>query len=314
MKLLLIGCTGFIGKELLPMLINADNEIILISRKPINYFKPEKKILEKIQFIKTDLSKSENWKNDSILNALEEAQGVINLAGEPITEKRWTKQQKELIEQSRIKTTKYLVQSIKRSKNPPKVLINASAIGYYGTSLDKTFSENSPPGNDFLASVCKGWEKNALEASNKTRLIILRIGIVIGKDGGALSKMLPIFKIGLGGPIGDGKQWMSWIHRYDLCKIIIEILENKKYSGIYNAVSNEPVSMLSFTDKLSQVLKKPNLISVPSSILKLVVGDGAKLVLEGQKVLPQRLLKNKFKFKYSNILSALDAETKTNKR
>ena len=189
------------------------------------------------------------------------------------------------------------------------MIINASAIGFYGTSLDQIFDETSPGGEDFLANLCKSWEQAATQKPFFTRLVILRIGIVLGVNGGALGKMLPIFKVGLGGPIGDGNQWMSWIHIDDLCDIIVNAIKDKKYSGIINAVSPEPVKMREFSSTLAQCLKRPNLLPVPGSTLKLILGDGAKLLLEGQKIKSIKL-NNFFKFKYPLLQEALYSLTK----
>ena len=228
----------------------------------------------------------------------------------PIADKRWTDSQKKEIEDSRINTTKYLMKNLKSLKINPKFIINASAIGYYGTSLSNEFTEESTNGDDFLAKLCKNWEQEALKKPFFTRLVIFRIGIVLGKDGGALGKMLPIFKLGLGGPIGNGNQWMSWIHRDDLCELIINAIKDKKYNGIFNAVAPEPVKMREFSSKLASSLKRPNLLPVPGAPLRLMLGDGAKLVLEGQRVISIRLKNNFFKFKYPTLQNALSALTK----
>ena len=202
------------------------------------------------------------------------------------------------------------METLKKSKINPKVIVNGSAIGFYGTSLTKEFNENSNCGNDFLANLCEKWEEVAKEKPFFSRLVIFRIGIVLEAEGGALGKMLPIFKIGLGGPIGDGKQWMSWIHRTDLCSLIINALVDKQFSGVFNAVAPEPVLMKDFSKTLGKCLNRPNLLPVPGTILKLLLGDGAKLVLEGQKVLSIKLQENLYKFKYPLLEKAIYASTK----
>tara|TARA_B100000131_G_scaffold283590_1_gene291614 strand:- start:3 stop:956 length:954 start_codon:yes stop_codon:yes gene_type:complete len=304
MKLLLLGCTGFIGKKLIPKLIEANHELTVISRRKFNY---SKKIFPNnhINHIRIDPSLPSSWENFDLLSVLKQSEGIINLAGEPIAEKRWSKTHCRKIFNSRIDTTRFLVKAIKELKKPPAILINASAIGFYGTSQTKEFDENSQEGNDFLGNVCKEWEKAALEKPNRTRLVIVRIGIVLDKEGGALGKMLPIFQAGLGGPIGSGKQWMSWIHRTDLCQIIIQSLINKSWSGTFNAVAPNPVSMNEFTEALGKSINRPSLLKVPEPILKLLLGDGAKVVLEGQKVICNRLKKLKFKFSYPEISLAM---------
>ena len=308
MRILLLGCTGFIGNSLIPKLISEGHELCLISRKNINQLKI-KIPLEKIAFLKLNLAKEKSWNDINLLNQLKSCEGIINLSGEPITDKRWSEEQKLEIENSRINITSYLMKNLKKNKINPKVIINASAIGFYGTSLDKIFDETSPSGEDFLANLCRKWEEAASQKPFFTRLVILRIGIVLGLNGGALGKMLPIFKVGLGGPIGDGNQWMSWIHIDDLCNIIINGVKDKKYSGIINAVSPQPVKMKEFSSTLAKCLQRPNLLPVPGATLRLILGDGATLLLEGQKIKSIKL-NNFFKFKYPLLQEALSSLTK----
>lgn len=307
MRLLLLGCTGFIGKELVPALLKEGHKIYIVSRKTINNLKLDLD-LNKVQYIKLDLSRKQNWGNENLLNILKESDGIINLIGEPIADKKWTVSQKEDIENSRINTTKFLMKTLKEFQINPKVIINGSAIGYYGTSLSEEFTENSKGGNDFLANLCKKWEDAAHEKPFFSRLVIFRIGIVLEAEGGALGKMLPVFKIGLGGPIGDGMQWMSWIHRSDLCGLIINALVDKKFAGVFNAVAPEPVLMKDFSDTLGKCLNRPNILPIPGALLKILLGDGAKVVLEGQKVISINL-KN-YKFKYPLLEKAIYAATK----
>ena len=309
MRLLLLGCTGFVGKELVPALLKEGHELCIISRKNINNLKINIP-LDKFNFLKIDLSKKQNWSNENLLNNLKDSDGIINLIGEPIADKKWTDIQKEEIEKSRINSTKFLMETLKKSRINPKVIVNGSAIGFYGTSLTQEFNENSQSGNDFLANLCNKWEEVANGKPFFSRLVIFRIGIVLEAEGGALGKMLPVFKIGLGGPIGDGNQWMSWIHRSDLCGLIIKALVDKQFSGVYNAVAPEPVLMKYFSKTLGRCLKRPDLLPVPGSILKLLLGDGAKLVLEGQKVISIKLQEKKYKFKYPLLEKAIYASTK----
>ena len=309
MRLLLLGCTGFVGKELVPALLKEGHELCIISRKNINNLKINIP-LDKFKFLKIDLSKKQNWSNENLLINLKDSDGIINLIGEPIADKKWTEIQKEEIEKSRINSTKFLMETLKKSRINPKVIVNGSAIGFYGTSLTQEFNENSQSGNDFLANLCNKWEEVANRKPFFSRLVIFRIGIVLEAEGGALGKMLPVFKIGLGGPIGDGNQWMSWIHRSDLCGLIIKALVDKQFSGVYNAVAPEPVLMKYFSKTLGRCLKRPDLLPVPGSILKLLLGDGAKLVLEGQKVISIKLQEKIYKFKYPLLEKAIYASTK----
>ena len=309
MRLLLLGCTGFVGKELVPALLKEGHKLSIISRKNINNLKINIS-LEKFKFLKIDLSKKQNWNNENLINYLKDSDAIINLIGEPIADKKWTDNQKKAIENSRIDSTKFLMETLKTSRIKPKVIINGSAIGFYGTSLTKEFNENSNSGNDFLANLCKKWEEVATEKPIFSRLVIFRIGIVLESEGGALGKMLPVFKIGLGGPIGDGMQWMSWIHRSDLCGLIIKALVDKQFSGVFNAVAPEPVLMKDFSKTLGKCLNRPNLLPVPGRILKLLLGDGAKLVLEGQKVKSIKLQEKIYQFKYPLLEQAIYASTK----
>ncbi len=306
MKLLLTGCTGFIGRELIPLLIKEGHKLTVISRQ----YQGELKAIaneRSISVITMNPAESSSWNKEEIQNSIKSCEGVINLAGEPIAEKRWTAEHCKEITNSRIETTKNLIKNLRNLKKPPKVLINASAIGFYGSHPQTEFTEGSIPGDDFLANLCKEWESIANHKPRATRLVIVRIGIVLAKDGGALGKMLPIFRAGLGGPIGDGKQWMSWIHRTDLCNLINESVKNYSWSGVLNGVAPNPVRMNEFSNSLGQVLGRPSLLAVPGPILKLILGDGARLVLEGQKVESQRLNKLKFKFSFPTINNAFRA-------
>ena len=306
MRLLLIGCTGFIGRELIPQLLESGHQITIVSRKLPQESSPPLDSQELVH-IQIDPSNLDNWNNKDLLHALSQANGVINLAGEPIAEKRWTKEHCEKIEESRYSTTEGLVSAMKRLKKPPKVFLSGSAIGFYGTHPNDIFNEESNCGDDFLAKLCERWENLAKRKPSSTRLVIFRIGIVLGSDGGALGKMLPVFRAGFGGPIGSGQQWMSWIHRTDLCQILEKCLIENQWEGVVNAVAPNPSTMNSFSKSLGKVLGRPSLLPVPGPLLKLLLGDGAKVVLEGQKVQSNRL--KHFKFKYNQIDDALKAIT-----
>ncbi len=306
MKLLLTGCTGFIGRELIPLLIKEGHSLTVISRQS----KEKLKTIAndpKINFIRMNPAESSSWNKEQIQNALKSCEGVINLAGEPIAEKRWTDDHCKEITNSRIETTKNLIKNLRNLKKSPKVLINASAIGFYGSNPQTEFTEENIHGDDFLANLCKEWESIAKNKPRSTRVLIVRIGIVLAKDGGALGKMLPIFRAGLGGPIGDGRQWMSWIHRTDLCNLINTSIKNSSWSGVVNGVAPNPVRMNEFSKSLGKILGRPSLLAVPGPILKLILGDGARVVLEGQNVKSQRLNKLKFNFNFPTINDAFKA-------
>tara|TARA_B100000579_G_scaffold355730_1_gene311177 strand:- start:127 stop:1056 length:930 start_codon:yes stop_codon:yes gene_type:complete len=303
MKLLLTGCTGFIGRELIPLLIKEGHNLTVISRKAKEKLRIKAND-SNLRIIQMNPAKSSEWEGEAIQSSLKGCEGVINLAGEPIAEKRWTEDHCKEITSSRLETTKNLIQNLQNLNKSPKVLINASAIGFYGSHSQTEFTEENIPGNDYLADLCKEWESIAKEKPRATRLLIIRIGIVLAKDGGALGKMLPIFKAGLGGPIGDGKQWMSWIHRTDLCNLINESLKNSAWSGVINGVAPNPVRMNEFAYSLGKALGRPSLLAVPGPILKLILGDGARVVLEGQNVQSKKLKKLRFNFNFPKINDA----------
>jgi uncharacterized protein (TIGR01777 family) len=197
---------------------------------------------------------------------------------------------------------------------PPSVLVNASAVGFYGTSEAERFCESSGAGDDFLAALCRDWEQQAQAAPAACRVVILRIGIVLGPDGGAMGRMLPVFRSGFGGPIGSGQQWMSWIHRHDLCRLVGMALEDSSYTGVINAVAPEPVRMVDFASALGAALRRPSLLPVPGPVLQLLLGDGAKVVLEGQQVVSERLSDLGFEFEFGDLKAALAAATSPESR
>ena len=291
MRLLLLGCTGLVGRELVPQLLAAGHTLTVVSR--------QHRQLQDCTCVQADPSEPESWAAGSALQqALGQAEGVVNLAGEPIAEQRWTPAHLEVLHRSRINTTRHLVAAINASDAPPQVLVSASAVGFYGTSETASFNENSPAGTDLLGKLCAQWEAAAQEVKPSTRLVITRIGIVLAADGGALGKMLPIFRAGFGGPIGSGQQWMSWIARADLCQLISQALTQDSFTGVYNATAPHPVSMREFCSELGRALRRPSLLPVPGAVLKLLLGDGAEVVLQGQQVTPMKLEQEGFVFKH----------------
>ena len=306
MKLLLLGCSGFVGRELVPYLLQLGHAITLVSRQPQPF---PALVGERLNVLRLNPADPESWQHDGLDAALAAADGVVNLAGEPIAEKRWTPVHRQLLLDSRVRTTELLVKAMAALPEPPKVLVNGSAVGFYGTSETARFTEASASGSDFLAEICLAWEAAADQAPAGCRVVKLRIGIVLGPDGGALGKMLPVFRTGFGGPVGSGKQWMSWIHRTDLCRLIAEALEDPAFSGIYNAVAPTPTTMGGFALALGKALGRPSLLPVPGPILQLLLGDGAQVVLEGQQVVPERLTAQGFQFHYGDLSAALGAAT-----
>tara|TARA_Y100000991_G_scaffold185687_1_gene149937 strand:- start:70 stop:984 length:915 start_codon:yes stop_codon:yes gene_type:complete len=304
MRLLLLGCTGLVGRELVPLLVAAGHTLTVVSR--------QQRQIAGVTCVQADPARQESWAAGSALQqALEQAEGVVNLAGEPIAEKRWTPAHLKVLHSSRIDTTRHLVAAINASATPPKVLVSASAVGFYGTNETGSFNEDSPAGTDVLGKLCAQWEAAAEQVNASTRLVITRIGIVLAADGGALGKMLPIFRAGFGGPIGSGQQWMSWIARADLCGLIATALTDSSLQGTYNATAPAPVTMRDFCSELGRALRRPSLLPVPGAVLKLLLGDGAEVVLQGQQVLPQRLEAQQFAFQAPQLDQALELSLKS---
>ncbi|MEB3321995.1 MAG: TIGR01777 family oxidoreductase [Synechococcaceae cyanobacterium] len=306
MRLLLLGCTGFVGRELVPYLLELGHELTVVSRRSQPFPVP---LMQRLTLLQLNPADPASWQREDLHQALATAEGVVNLAGEPIAERRWSEVQRQHLRDSRLVTTRALVEAMAARPQPPKVLVNASAVGFYGTSLEATFGEASPPGDDFLAHLCRDWEEAAHAAPAGCRVVVLRIGIVLGPDGGALGRMLPVFRAGLGGPVGSGRQWMSWIHRHDLCRLIATALEDPAYTGVYNAVAPEPTRMGTFAATLGRTLGRPSLLPVPAPVLQVMLGDGALVVLEGQQVRSDRLQARGFTFHYPDLGAALAAAT-----
>ncbi len=300
MKIAITGATGFVGSRLVVKLYDRGDDILILTRNPDKARRIyPKSIYPKIEIIPYIATESGDWQKE-----ISGCDAVINLAGEPISE-RWTGEAKRAIVASREIGTEKIVEAIALAPQKPKVLINSSAIGYYGTSETASFDENSPPGDDFLADVCKKWETAAQKVKDYgTRLVILRTGIVLG-NGGALGKMIPPFKLFAGGPIGSGRQWFSWIHRDDLINLIIYCLDRQGISGTFNATAPNPVRMKEFCQILGEVMNRPSWLPVPDFALEILLGEGAKIVLEGQEVLPKATQAIGFDYRYPNLEAAL---------
>jgi len=293
-KVLITGGTGFIGSDLCVQLLKKDLDLVLLTRNPKRY---EDLKANNLQYV--------SWDQD-LVQFMQEVDAVIHLAGEPVVGGRWTPKVKQRIYDSRIQSTRTLVEAMKKAEKKPKVFISASASGYYGNSGLNWRSEEDPSGTDFLAEVCVDWEAEAKAATHLgLRVVIPRIGIVLGKDGGALKNMLVPFRLGLGGSIGSGEQFMSWIHRTDLNRAIIQFLEDERYEGPVNMTAPEPVTMDVFTQTLAKTLAKPNIFSVPSFVLKLVFGEGAQPILDSIRMRPTQLASHDFAYVYSDLEEAL---------
>jgi uncharacterized protein (TIGR01777 family) len=213
---------------------------------------------------------------------------------------------KQLIRDSRVLGTKNLVNALAQLSSRPKVLISASAIGYYGDRGEETLTEDAAPGSDFLAQVCRDWENEALKAESLgMRVVRLRIGLVLGRGGGTLQALLPLFRVGLGGPLGSGRQWWSWIHRDDLCRLIVQILANESISGPVNATAPQPVRQKEFAQVLGRVLRRPAFLPTPAFALKIALGEFADGILASQRALPRRAQEMGYRFQFEELEGAL---------
>jgi uncharacterized protein len=273
-RVAVVGASGFIGRRLGAVLRQNKHEVVPLSlRNPA-----------------------------TAAAACEGCDAVVNLSGEPVAQ-RWTPEVKEKIRFSRVDAPRALIEGLGALAQPPKAYISASAIGYYGTSDDELFTEVSPPGQDFLAQVCVAWEAEADRAAQHgMRVAKVRNGIVLGFDGGALAKLLPVFMIGAGGPVASGRQWCSWVHLDDGVNLFSRAIVND--DGVLNATAPTAVRNADFTKALAAAAKRPAFIPVPEFAVKLLLGEGAYMLTQGQRVLPERTLQTGFQFRYDTIDAA----------
>jgi len=304
MKVAITGGTGFVGSRLVEKLQEAGHEVLVLTRDvakarrifPVSAF-------PKVTPVAYTPQQSGDWQA-----AISGCDGVVNLAGAPISE-RWTSAHKQAMMNSRKVGTEKLVEAIAQAAAKPQVLVSASAIGYYGTSETALFDENSTPvDDDFLSQVCRTWEAEALKVKDVAgvRLVVPRIGIVLG-NGGALERMLTPFRLFAGGPIGSGKQWFSWIHLDDLVAVLMRALTDDSMSGVYNATAPNPVRMGQACEALGQALNRPSWLPVPDFVIEALLGDGAIVVLEGQQVMPKHLHEEGFDYQYPTVGQAMKA-------
>ncbi len=295
--ILVTGASGFIGASLCSALSEKGHDVVALSRAPARakLKLPRVKQLAAWQPTRELISPS----------TLYGVNAVVHLVGETIAGK-WNAQKKARIEKSRLGSTQLLVESLSKADKKPDVLVCASAIGYYGEGGDKTLTEDSPPGDDFLATLCQAWEVEAKKAETLgIRTVQVRIGLVLGKEGGLLRTMLTPFKMGLGGRLGDGKQWMSWIHLDDVVGIIMHALKTSQISGPLNATAPEPKRNINFTKSLGYVLKRPTIFPVPTFALKIRFGDFTDFTLMSQRVIPQKSLSAGYAFRHPDLENAL---------
>lgn len=296
MKILITGGLGFIGSHLSNYLLDQGHTVVAVGRAPTQ----NRISSDRYQYISADTTRAGDWQQ-----ALRDVEGVVNLAGKSIF-KRWSASYKKAIYDSRILTTRNVVEALPAGQTV--TLCSASGAGYYGNRGDDLLKEDEKPGGDFLASVSADWEAEAWKAVGKgIRVAAMRFGVVLGKGGGALAKMLPAFKFFMGGPIGSGRQWFSWIHLTDLMAAILFIFENPQVSGPLNFCAPNAVTNRELAKTLGEVLGRPAVMPAPAFMVRLVLGEFANVLLEGQHMLPDRLLSRGFQFQYPDIKAAIEA-------
>jgi uncharacterized protein (TIGR01777 family) len=306
MRVFVTGGTGLVGSRLIRRLLERENEVVLLSRRPDT---ARERVGAKGRVVEGDPMQPGPW-----MEAVGECDAVVNLAGENIFGRRWNKEFKSLLLDSRLKSTANVVEALARRSQTGagavKILVNASAIGYYGPHDDEEVTEDSPPGNDFLAHICVEWEKVARAAEGHgIRVAMVRIGVVLDKEGGALAKMLTPFKLGVGGPIGwtpwSGNQIMSWIHHDDLVGIILLLLDSSAARGAVNGTAPTPVTSREFSKELGRALHRPAILPTPPLALRALMGEVAGVIATGQRVLPKRALALGYPFRFPSLDLAL---------
>ena len=298
MSIIIAGGSGFLGSALARALAGDGHDLTILTRQSSAVSPPQ----PRTTFV--------SWTPDGTAGpwarTLEGATAVINLAGESIAAKRWSAAQKQKLRDSRLMATRSLTAAIRQAARPPRAFISGSAVGYYGDRGEETLSEASPPGFDFLARLATEWEAAANDVAPLTRVALVRTGIVLDRTGGALPKMLPPFRMFVGGPLGSGTQYMPWIHKDDWVRLVSWIVSTDGARGAVNATSPSPVTNAEFSKALGRVLKRPSMLPAPAFALRIALGEMADaLLLSGQRALPVRATDLGFSFRYSNIDEAL---------
>jgi len=297
MQVLITGGTGLIGSALCRQW-QADHQITVLTRRPAS-------VVRRCGHQVLAIASLSELSSDHYFDV------VINLAGEPIADRRWSSSRKQVLRDSRIGITHQLLSYFKRAKIKPSVLINASAVGYYGDRGDCILDENSDSENDFAHQLCRDWEDEAVKASELgIRVCVLRLGLVIAEGGGFLSRLLLPFRLGLGGRIGSGDQWMSWVHQDDVLGVIHYLISHQVLNGVFNTTAPQPVTNKQFTHCLAGQLRRPAILPVPAWGLNKLLGEMSVLLLGGQRVLPVRIQQAGFEFQYKTLDKALKSVLK----
>jgi uncharacterized protein (TIGR01777 family) len=302
MRLFVAGATGLVGSRLLTRLLERGHSATVLTRRPEV---ARQKWGDACAIVAGDPMQPGPW-----MASLDDCDAAVNLVGEGIFNHRWSASFKELLRNSRVQSTQNIVDALKRkpatASGQARVLVNASAIGYYGPTGDEELSEDSPPGNDFLAGACVDWENAARSASPAgIRVVIIRVGVVLDREGGALKNMLLPFKMFMGGPTGSGKQWLSWIHHEDLVGIILLAVDDARASGPMNGTAPNPVTNKEFARALGRALHRPSFMPTPAFALRVMLGQVAGIITTGQRVLPRNALELGYVFKFPDIDGAL---------
>lgn len=298
MKIFMTGGTGFVGTHLTGFLVREGHEVTVLTRS----IREDRPLPEGASYLEGDPTEPGKWQEHVAAHEV-----IINLAGASIF-RRWTEASKEIMRESRLLTTENLVQALSARKGQETLFLSTSAIGYYGGHGEEELDEEGPPGHDFLAALARDWESEARKAEAAgARVVLLRYGIVLGRSGGALRQMVPIFKFCLGSPLGSGEQWFSWIHEEDLARIYLFVLGQKDLSGPINCTAPNPVQNRELTRVLGETLGRPTFLpAVPGFVVRLMMGELGSVLLEGQRVLPKRLLEAGFRFEFPEIAKALE--------
>lgn len=305
MRVLITGGTGFLGRPLGQALLADQHDLTLLSRRPDDALR----LMGGNHGGRLTVAR---WSADDSprewAKLVNHHDVVVNLAGESIGDHRWTAAVKQRLYDSRILLTRGLARGIQTASQPPALLVSGSAVGYYGSRSDQVLTETSKPGSDFLAQICVDWEKAALDAASATtKVAVLRTGVVLGENGGALSRMLTPFRLGVGGPIGDGRQFMSWIHRHDWLALVKGII-SYQFDGVFNLTAPTPVTNREFARELGKAMGRPAIMPLPAFAVKLAFGEmGDALLLSSQRAVPQRALDQGYQFDFPTIARALPA-------